>query len=93
MYPCKPQIFNIKVGFKGVFIARTCFRDVTLLSITEKSEKSFPLRKTDTRNSYDLHEIQYCNEKVNHFEISYTLVLNEYPIRDVESFTDFVVIS
>ena len=25
--PCKPQFFYIKVGFKGVNIARTCFRD------------------------------------------------------------------
>ena len=28
MYPCKPQFFYIKVGFKGVIIARTCFPDV-----------------------------------------------------------------
>ena len=25
--PCIPQFFYIKVGFKGVFIARTCFPD------------------------------------------------------------------
>ena len=28
-YPCIPQFCYIKVGFKGVFIARTCFPDVT----------------------------------------------------------------
>ena len=27
VYPCKPQFFHIKVGFKGVFIAWTCFPD------------------------------------------------------------------
>ena len=27
VYPCKPQFYNIKVGFKGVKIIRTCFRD------------------------------------------------------------------
>ena len=27
--PLQPQFFYIKVGFKGVFIARTCFPDVT----------------------------------------------------------------
>ena len=27
VYPCKPQFYYIKVGCKGVFITRTCFRD------------------------------------------------------------------
>ena len=27
VYPCKPQFYYIKVGFKGVFIARTSFPD------------------------------------------------------------------
>ena len=27
-YPCKPQFYYIKVGCKGVFVTRTCFRDV-----------------------------------------------------------------
>ena len=25
--PCKPQFYYIKVGCKGVFVTRTCFRD------------------------------------------------------------------
>ena len=28
VYPCIPQCCYIKVGFKGVYITRTCFRDV-----------------------------------------------------------------
>ena len=28
MYPCKHQFYYIKVGCKGVFVTRTCFRDV-----------------------------------------------------------------
>ena len=27
VYPLKPQFFYIKVGFEGVYIARTCFPD------------------------------------------------------------------
>ena len=27
IYPCIPQFYYIKVGFKGAFIARTCFPD------------------------------------------------------------------
>ena len=27
-YPCKPQFYYIKVGFKGVKIIQACFRDV-----------------------------------------------------------------
>ena len=30
VYPCKPQFYYIKVGYKGVFVTRTCFRDVEL---------------------------------------------------------------
>ena len=30
VYPCKPQFYYIKVGCKGVFVTRTCFRDVKL---------------------------------------------------------------
>ena len=28
VYPCKPQFFYIKVGFKGVKFIQACFRDV-----------------------------------------------------------------
>ena len=28
IYPCKPQFYYIKVGFKGVKIIQVCFRDV-----------------------------------------------------------------
>ena len=27
VYPCKPQFYCIKVGFKGVSIIQACFRD------------------------------------------------------------------
>ena len=27
-YPCKTEFYYIKVGFKGVKIIKTCFRDV-----------------------------------------------------------------
>ena len=27
VYPCKPQFYYIKVGFKGVKIVKACFRD------------------------------------------------------------------
>ena len=30
VYPCIPQFYCIKVGFKGVYITRTCFPDETL---------------------------------------------------------------
>ena len=30
VYPCKPQFYYIKVGCKGVYITRTCFRDACL---------------------------------------------------------------
>ena len=29
VYPCTPQFYYTKVGRKGVFVTRTCFRDVS----------------------------------------------------------------
>ena len=31
VYPCKPQFYYIKMGFKGVKIIKACFRDAELL--------------------------------------------------------------
>ena len=31
VYPCKPQFYYIKVGFKGIKIIQACFRDVSFL--------------------------------------------------------------
>ena len=31
VYPCKPQFYYIKVGFKGVKIIQVCFLDADLL--------------------------------------------------------------
>ena len=36
-YPCKPQFYSIKVGFKGVIILEACFCD------TKKSKTTSPL--------------------------------------------------
>ena len=33
VYPCKPQFNYIKEGCKGVFITRTCFRDVCIVKL------------------------------------------------------------
>ena len=33
VYPCKPQFYYIKVGFKGVNIIQVCFRDGSHFSI------------------------------------------------------------
>ena len=33
VYSCKPQFYYIKMGCKGVFVTRTCFRDVDLFKI------------------------------------------------------------
>ena len=27
VYPCTPQFYYIKVGYKGILVTRTCFRD------------------------------------------------------------------
>ena len=34
VYPCKPQFYYIKVGFKGVKIIQVCFRDAATLVIS-----------------------------------------------------------
>ena len=43
VYPCKPQYYNIKVGFKGVKIIQACFRDDSERTISGISEKIISL--------------------------------------------------
>ena len=38
LYPCKPQFYYIKVGCKGMFDTRTCFRDVGFFDKTTKAQ-------------------------------------------------------
>ena len=33
VYPCKPQFYYIKMGFKGVKIIKACFRDASQVKI------------------------------------------------------------
>ena len=45
VYPCKPHFYYIRVGCKGVFITRTCFRDV----ITPYGLSLDSLRRDDSK--------------------------------------------
>ena len=57
VYPCKPQFYYIKVGFKGVKIKYACFRDdlveilhyenmpIQIIILTPKNE-NFQIKKT-----------------------------------------------
>ena len=40
VYPCKPQFYYIKVGFKGVKIIQACFRDVQSTLVISASHMS-----------------------------------------------------
>ena len=57
VYPCKPQFYYIKVECKGVFITRTCFRDVYDGSNTY-NKKTF---RVDLRHSFT---VRYMADKV-----------------------------
>ena len=46
VYPGKPQFYYIKVGCKGVFVLRTCFRDERLASTTVVSDSAIVLNRT-----------------------------------------------
>ena len=39
LYPCKPQFFYIRVGFKAVFFARTCYPDAQFTLILEDDDQ------------------------------------------------------
>ena len=43
VYPCKPQFYYIKVGFKGVEIVKACFRDDAKLFYAQKKFYSIHL--------------------------------------------------
>ena len=56
VYPCKPQFYYIKVGCKGVFVTRTCFRDVLVCCIWMLAKCANLLLKwvcQDTNNDSD----------------------------------------
>ena len=40
VYPCTPQFYYTKVGCKGVFVTRTCFRDVPYLDLSPTNSVS-----------------------------------------------------
>ena len=42
VYPCKPQFYHLKVGFKGVKIILICFRDVNRKAKTQLIELPIP---------------------------------------------------
>ena len=45
VYPCEPQFYYIKVGFKGVNIIKACFRDdekIQLVNSNERRSNKFP---------------------------------------------------
>ena len=45
IYPCKPQFYYIKVGCKGVFVTRTCFRDENVrIFCNAKDSHNFPTK-------------------------------------------------
>ena len=66
VYPCKPQFYNTKVGFKGLKIKKVCFRDCLCLLcyvIMSKTRQG----KLFILNSYKIISVFYetiYNEKI-----------------------------
>ena len=62
VYPCKPQFYMYirKVGCKGVFVTRTCFREVmkiiTLLPIQTKYSRNMTTDKCVTTFYFSISE-------------------------------------
>ena len=63
VYPCKPQFYNIKVGFKGVKIIQACFRDVDI-----NIWKINPKRKAKTQISVKKVSLAYSGV-LNNFDV------------------------
>ena len=53
-YPCKPQFYYIKVGFKGVKIMKACFRDEEFdLSVRCLFRPFYPNSNVSSKVRYD----------------------------------------
>ena len=65
VYPCKRQFYYIKVGCKGVFVTRTCLRDVRI-------SKSDPLLKNGVWS-----DLNQRNLDQKHQQSVYKLCLNQ----------------
>ena len=48
VYPCKPQFYYIKMGFKGVKIIQACFRDAILLPDYMSKTAELSVNSVDT---------------------------------------------
>ena len=57
-YPCKPQFYYIKVGWKGVFITQTCYHDDVWQADEIMSGRSVILTVSTSRVNGITHVIQ-----------------------------------
>ena len=51
VYPCKPQFYYIKVGFKWVNIIYACFRDETFFMLTSADHELRSANKSQDTNN------------------------------------------
>ena len=82
VYPCKPQFYYIKVGFKGVKIIKACFRDVktcvsSVKKLKEIIEEKKKKKKKKKKTKSDLKTKSIKTTTVNSLIIMYIPV---YPI-------------
>ena len=57
IYPCKPQYYHIKVGFKGVNIVKICFRDGFSLKETRIVEHVYVHSLVSTKGYMQLFKL------------------------------------
>ena len=58
VYPCKPQFYYIKVGFKGIKIIWACFRDVFLFNFFVRLEKLMQEGQPEPEHGHLLYKLR-----------------------------------
>ena len=66
VYPCKPQFYYVKLGFKGVKIIYACFRDAVAITDTHTHTYTHTHTHTHTHtkmisNTYDRKLNKFCS--------------------------------
>ena len=76
--PCKPQFYYIKVGFKGVYIARACYED-TKIKRKRKKESSCASKS----------KVNIKEKKMNFIDLTFNKIRSDVNLNKIFHLLDF----
>ena len=75
VYPCKPYIYYIKVGFKGVKIISVCFRDAVLRQLNLYYQLLLKKIATQNTKAYTKWHVDLKLEDTENSSLKHTYII------------------